>query len=222
MERQSAMSDSQIFDIFSDDDGLCPLPMFDTHCVLWRKFAEDLLKMKSNPALITQYCRSQPNPVSAMLNMLTSVGGYKEDPLAKKAVLLAVILANRPERFLFPADRYPLPITTFPPIVDYHIQRSALRVGLVNINDADLLDKIRSRSLLAEADESQIRRAVYEAMERLVEVSGKGIAALDWFFFQNRRRCPEMTEPDCPHCEIQSVCSRRKDLFQPVRRTTFY
>jgi hypothetical protein len=56
----------------------------------------------------------------------------------------------------------------------------------------------------------------------LEKESGKGIGSLDWFFFQNRRRCPEMTDPDCPRCEIRTVCPQRKDLFQPVLRTTFY
>lgn len=215
MERQSTMSDRQIFDVFADDDGRCPLPMFDTHCRLWRQFALDLIKLKRTPVSVVEWCRTQKNSVSEFLRVLAGVGGYKEDPLAKKAALLAVILVNRPEHFLAPPD-------LFPPIVDYHIQRSALRVGLVRVVDPTLEGRIRSRKILAEDEETEIRAAVYKAMEELSAVSGKGIDSLDWFFFQNRRRCPEMTEPECPACEIQSVCAQRKDLFQPVRRTTYY
>ncbi len=217
MERQSGMPDSQIFDFFADDRGHCPLPMFETHCALWREYARDLIGIGKSPKEIVDGCRRGKNPVADFLRILTSVGGYKEDPLAKKAALLAVILANRPEHFFSPAANF-----KFPPIVDYHIQRSALRIGLVRVDDPALESKIRARNILAEEEEIAIRQAVYEAMEKLAEASGKGIDSLDWFFFQNRRRCPEMTEPECPKCEIQSVCARQKDLFQPVRRTTFY
>jgi hypothetical protein len=45
---------------------------------------------------------------------------------------------------------------------------------------------------------------------------------VDWFFFNARRRCPEMTEPECAHCAVDPACAHRKALFQPVLRTTFY
>ena len=48
------------------------------------------------------------------------------------------------------------------------------------------------------------------------------MGAVDWFFFSARRRCPEMIEPDCPNCPVDPVCAHRKELFQPVRRTSFY
>jgi len=31
-----------------------------------------------------------------------------------------------------------------------------------------------------------------------------------------------MSEPECPSCEVEAVCRRKKELFQPVFRTTFY
>jgi len=31
-----------------------------------------------------------------------------------------------------------------------------------------------------------------------------------------------MTEPECSHCPIDAVCAHRKELFQPVMRTTDY
>jgi hypothetical protein len=53
-------------------------------------------------------------------------------------------------------------------------------------------------------------------------LSGKSIQAVDWFFFNFRRRCPEMTEPECALCPVDPVCAHRKELFQPVFRTAFY
>jgi hypothetical protein len=43
-----------------------------------------------------------------------------------------------------------------------------------------------------------------------------------YFFFTNRTRCPEMTDPQCPVCPVQDVCARRTSLFQPVFRTEAY
>jgi hypothetical protein len=41
-------------------------------------------------------------------------------------------------------------------------------------------------------------------------------------FANARRRCPEMTEPECMACPLDPVCAHRMEYFQPVLRTTFY
>ena len=46
--------------------------------------------------------------------------------------------------------------------------------------------------------------------------------AVDWFFFGARKRCPEMSEPQCHVCLVDPVCAHRKELFQPVLRTSHY
>lgn len=216
LKKQADMSDREITAVFSGDDGRCPLPMSDAHCELWREFAKDMVELDLSPARIVESARRSDNPIRSITNTLSKIGGYKEDPLAKKATLLAVILANRPERFLGTRQH------GFAPIVDYHIMRSLIRIGLVKITDPDLETQIQKRKIISQEDESAVRRSVYDGMLLLEKESGKGIDALDWFFFQNRKRCPEMSEPECPKCEIQSVCAKRKELFQPVTRTTFY
>jgi hypothetical protein len=148
---------------------------------------------------------------------MDQVGGYKEDPLRKKSVLLAMILAQRPERFLqIGSDEH------VPPVIDYHLMRSCLRIGLLGIVEAELDAKLRARQLLEPEEEWAVRYAAYEAIQALAERSGKSMGAVDWFFFNARRRCPEMTEPDCAHCQVDPVCAHRKELFQPVIRTSFY
>jgi hypothetical protein len=67
-----------------------------------------------------------------------------------------------------------------------------------------------------------VRLAAYQAIQRVQSLSGCSMGAVDWFFFNARRRCPEMTEPDCTNCAIDAACAHRKELFQPVIRTTFY
>ena len=137
--------------------------------------------------------------------------------MRKKAALLAMILRQRPERFLREALE-----DEVPPIVDYHVQRSCLRMGLVKVGDAELAARLSRREVVSEDEESEVRRRSWEAMDELATASGLGMGAVDWFFFQNRRRCPEMTEPECGRCPVETVCARRTELFQPVRRTTFY
>ena len=149
--------------------------------------------------------------------MLDHIAGYKEDPLRKKSMLLALILEQRPEHFLGPAlgeDE--------PPVIDYHLMRSCLRTRLVDVIDAELRGRLIRREELAAEDEWAVRRAAYQAIQRVQRLSGRSMGAVDWFFFNARRRCPEMTEPDCAHCAIDPVCAHRTELFQPVRRTTFY
>jgi hypothetical protein len=107
-------------------------------------------------------------------------------------------------------------------VVDYHVQRSLLRLGLVGVEDAALRSRLLARARLEPADEEAVRRAAFAALEHLRTESGRSMAACDFFLFSMRRRCPEMQEPDCPACPADPACAHRKELFQPVRRTTFY
>jgi hypothetical protein len=156
-------------------------------------------------------------PRTALLDLLAHVGGYKEDPLRKKAMLLCLILEQRPERLLKAA-----PGEAEPPVIDYHLMRSCLRTGLIDIRDENLREKVIARQELLAEDEWAIRWAAYEAIQQVQQQSGRSMGAVDWFFFGARQRCPEMIEPDCARCAVDPVCAHRKELFQPVRRTTFY
>ena len=102
------------------------------------------------------------------------------------------------------------------------VVRSALRTGLVRVDDPALRQRLENRQLLAAADEAAVRDATYAAIGRLMAQTGLSAAAIDWFFFQNRTRCPETQDPDCPDCPVQALCARETGLFQPVYRTTAY
>jgi hypothetical protein len=156
-------------------------------------------------------------PLQALLMILSHIPGYAGDPLQKKAMLLALTLENRPEHFLTVTDP-----ESAVPIIDYHLQRSALRTGLVRVEDPVLRAKLEARELVSDEEESAIRQATYEAVEGLIARSGRSAAAVDWFFFQNRTGCPEMTEPRCTECPVCLLCARQTRLFQPVFRTTAY
>ena len=76
--------------------------------------------------------------------------------------------------------------------------------------------------LIEPAEEWAVRYPAYRAREQVVALSGKSEGAVDWFFFGARKRCPEMSEPECEICQVDPVCAHRVELFQPVLRTSFY
>jgi ribokinase len=215
--RQSRLSRDELAALTRSDDGSAPLPALDLHLAQAQSYGRDMLALDQSPAAVVAKATASPTPLRTVLANLDHVGGYKEDPLRKKATLLALILAQRPERFL-----RPVVAESFPPVIDYHLMRSCLRTGLVDVRDAVLHQALIERRLLEPADEWAVRLAAYEAVDQLVVRSGQSMGAVDWFFFNARRRCPEMTDPDCAACPIDPACAHRKALFQPVIRTAYY
>jgi hypothetical protein len=213
----AAKNNRALAEIFHDDAGQNPLPMWPEHLALLRGYAQWFADRQTTPAEVVRQINAEPKPLFALLALLAEIPGYAEDPLQKKAMLLAIALENRPEHFLKVSDP-----ESAVPIIDYHLQRSALRTGLVRVEDAVLRHKLAARERLGESEERSIRAATYAAIAQLIAKSGLSSAAVDWFFFQNRTRCPETTEPDCPACPVQAICAQETPLFQPVFRTTAY
>ena len=215
--RQAALGAEELAEVFRADDGRMPMPALDLHLQAACAYGQDMQALNWTPAHIVAEAHRAPRPRARLLDLLTHVGGYKEDPLRKKAMLLALILEQRPERFVQPA-----PGEAEPPVIDYHLMRSCLRIGLIEVRDDDLRHRVVDRQELGEDEEWAIRFAAYQAIQHVQRQSGRSMGAVDWFFFGARRRCPEMTEPDCLNCPVDPVCAHRKELFQPVRRTSFY
>ncbi len=213
---QSRLDATALGDRLRAGDGR-DLPALELRWAQARSYGRDLEALGWTPASIVERANAHPRPLAAFLEQLDQAGGYKEDPLRKKSVLLALILRQRPEGFLRAAEGEDVP-----PVVDYHVQRGCLRMGLVRALDRDLRRRLISRRLLDAEDEWAVRRACCAAMAAVQQASGRSMGAVDWFFFQNRRRCPEMSEPECRRCGVDAVCAHDTALFQPVRRTTFY
>ena len=213
---QAALTKKDLRAVLRADDGTVPMPALDLHLSLAQRYGQDMLALGLTPQILLQRVNESNSPIWSLLRYLDHISGYKEDPLRKKSSLLAILLQQRPEKFLADDE------VDAPPIVDYHIMRSCLRTGLIDVKDEQLANKLVGRELLSEAEESAVRMAAHSTIEQLVERSGKSMGAVDWFFFQARKRCPEMTEPLCSQCVVDPVCAHRKSLFQPVRRSSFY
>lgn len=216
--RLAAWTRADLLRVFGDDHGRMPLPVPETHLELARGYGRACLQRGWTSRGIVAEANAAASPVGALLEHLAVLPGYAEDPLRKKAMLLAYALANRPERWL----RAPPDDPGWGPCVDYHVQRTALRMGLVSVRDAALRSALEDRRVVAEADEAEVRTAVHEAMRRLRAETGLDDATLDAAFFESRRRCPETSEPDCPRCPAEPGCAKMKAMFQPVFRTTYY
>jgi hypothetical protein len=217
-ERQANLGREELLAVFRADDGDDPMPALDLHLEQARHYGRDMLALGLTPQAVVQKALASAQPLRTFLVTLDQIGGYKQDPLRKKSQLLALILNCRPEAFL--------PLRNdeqVAPVMDYHLMRSCLRVGLIDVLDEELKSKLINRQIVSAAEEWAVRYAAYRTMEQVVALSGKSAGAVDVFFFTNaRKRCPEMTEPECGFCPLDPVCAHRKGFFQPVLRTCFY
>jgi hypothetical protein len=216
-ERQAALTREELQAVFRSDDGEDAMPALDLHLAQANAYGRDMLALGLTPAGIVQEALASAQPLQSFLLTLDKVGGYKEDPLRKKSLLLAMLLDLRPEQFL-PLRRD----ERLMPIVDYHLQRTCLRVGLIDVVDDELRTKLSNREVVSPAEEWAVRYPVYLAMAQVETLSGQPTATVNGLFFQSRRYCPEMTEPACQRCALDPVCAHRVELFQPVLWTSFY
>ena len=98
------------------------------------------------------------------------------------------------------------------------------------VGEATLGRKVGNKALLwgaiagtiPDLDVVYIKLIGGDAIDEIVRLSGKSMGAVDFYFFGARLRCPEMSEPQCELCSLDPICAKRKELFQPVVRTTFY
>ncbi|MBI4158002.1 MAG: hypothetical protein HY505_00030 [Candidatus Yanofskybacteria bacterium] len=169
-----------------------------------------------DPATMISIANHSTWPLRSFLNLSSTLPGYDQDLLLKKNLLLAMILANRPERFLKVG-----PEEKWPPIADYHLMRVSLRLGIVE-PDPQEYELLSRRTWVSGETENSVRSAVYDAVNMVIELSGRTMSEVDFLLWSARRYCPEMEAPNCSKCVFDSVCAKRIELFQPVFRTTSY
>jgi hypothetical protein len=217
-ERQANLARQDLQALFRADDGSDPMPALELHLEQAQQYGRDMRALGLTPGEVVRQAQASPHPLATFMEMLDRVGGYKEDPLRKKPALLAMILNQRPEAFLTfgPGEQVA-------PVVDYHLLRACLRMGLLDVVGGELRQDLADRRVVSAAGEWAVRHAAYLVIERIAALTGIHAGAVDnWFFLTARGRCLEMAEPQCARCPADPVCAHRKELFQPVIRTTFY
>lgn len=212
----------------ADDAGRVPFPDFSQRASLARDYGRDMMRNHLSARNIVGEANKSAQPLKKFLQSISHLPGYQGDPLQKKPLLLAMALANRPEHFLHVPPDDP----DWRPIIDYHLMRLALRTGMVD--PGNWLPHVEARCVKPEKPgeiktpyiplegEQEIREKVFQAIQEVATISGKSPVQLDFTLWDARRYCPEIEVPNCPACPFTGECQKRTNLFQPVRRTTWY
>jgi hypothetical protein len=208
------LSDDDLRWLFSDDDGTIQFHDLERRLALSHQYARHFVECGYTPATIVEEANKSASPLSVFLAATTAVPGYDADDLLKKNTLLAMVLANRPERFLDVKDP-----EHWRPIVDYHLMRLSLRLGCVRLSPEEA-QKSQSREFATAPEERKIRHATYDALKKLVQESGYSPSSLDGLLWMGRQYCPEMDAPACDKCVFDSICKKEISLFQPVSPDT--
>ncbi len=204
--------------IFFDDNGPVIWPDFETRFRNSRAYGRWFIGNDTSPSQILAEANRAGEPLKDFLRQLRPIPGYEhtQDVFKKKNLLLAMMLSNRPERFLKVTDP-----ENWKPLVDYHVMRLCLRLGTVELDEEER-EINRQRLWTSARSEMRIREASCEAVKRIIRQSGRPMPFVDDKLWQARRYCPEMAEPECLKCSFGNVCEKRVELFQPVFRTTAY
>jgi hypothetical protein len=174
-----------------------------------------------------------------LIDLLAEFKGY-EDPHFKKGFLLLMIY-DKYNLFKI-KDRENL----FVP-VDYHLQRVALRSGIVRVVDKNLEKKLKNREVVDEKDEFEIRDYVKRSYKIVERSSGIETFDLNQIFWNLGRSCCHYSyDPRCnkcpkTHCSLEQSldykCEGRcpianacmatceaemRKLFEPTLKTTYY
>ena len=117
----------ELSNCLADDVGT-QWPDFEHRLRLTQAWGQWLRRNELTPALIVEEANRNQLPLREVLEILRT-SPFGRDHMMKKAVLLAMVLYNRPERFLRVSEQ-----DTWPAIVDYHLMRVSLRLGMVKAN----------------------------------------------------------------------------------------
>jgi len=142
--KQAKLSREEFLKVFRSDDGKDPMPAFDLHLEFARCFGQDMMALDLDAQKVVARAKNSSTPLKTLYSIMDHVSGFKEDPLRKKMSLLALALSQRPEIFLTLGKEEQIP-----PVIDYHLMRSCLRTGIIEIKDKDLEKILINRELIS-------------------------------------------------------------------------
>lgn len=200
---------SEFQKIFSDDVGPIPFPDTCMHWRLTRAYGEWFDASGTSPEAIVDTCTREPDPIRGLIRTLAYVPGYREDPLQTKMLMLAHVLAARPERFL--------PSESPRPIVRCAFVRIALRTGMVVLGPDLRGDNILRKEVVPSLA-IRVRAAAEYAAQILSERSRLSVTQVSDAMNALGSLCREDSPPPCPTCLFRTVCKKDAMAFQCVVR----
>ncbi|MDW8061670.1 MAG: hypothetical protein RMJ00_03125 [Nitrososphaerota archaeon] len=124
------------------------------------------------------------------------------DPLAKKIMVLASLLEFEGLASFTDSDEH------MDVGVDYHLQRVALRTGMVRIADRDVFESIVKGRFVSRMVHDAVRSRCIEAYRIIVRETGFKPREVDAIFWNLGRSCCTVREPSCnPPCIRSDICS---------------
>jgi hypothetical protein len=209
--------------------------------VLLSTFAPDgdplnstLDRIEERVAMITEICNLlKSNYDSSVSQFIDQSGGYLlqddrgiyeslaqmspfADPLCKKSSFFIKLATNAGLIYIRDPEN-------LVPIMDYHMQRVLLRMGCVQVNDTELMRKLKHKEPLD--SDQPVRQVCIDALSLIAEVAGRNILEMNDIFWPLGRSCCEKTTLCQEGICIKSPCSFNKIIqtedhgictFQPV------
>ena len=176
---------------------------------LLRDAAHELLRAYGGSvSRLLEACEGRLSGPGGLIERLRAFRAFS-DPLAKKTMVFAILASL--EGLWRPSD--PEAITVG---VDYHLQRVALRTGMVRVLDGRLREKLARRLFVSAGEHQAIREACLKAYLLVGRLAGLSQLEIDQIFWHLGRSCCRLREPACTlkgACKRQSdACSLRKAL----------
>lgn len=123
------------------------------------------------------------------------------DPLAKKIMVLASLIEFEGLASFEDSDSMEVG-------VDYHLQRIALRTGMVRIADRGLSEMIARGRFVSKPIHDAIRSSCLEAYRIIIDEAGFKPREVDAIFWNLGRSCCSIRRPSCnPPCLRSDTCS---------------
>jgi hypothetical protein len=130
---------------------------------------------------------------SNLIGLLSQFRAYR-DPVRKKLYFFLALMQNTGVWVYVDPDQLGAP-------VDYHEVRGHLRIGSVEVYDADLRSKLLQGTEVTAEQDVSIRQAVHEALMFLSECSGmRNPSQLHYLFWNVFRSCCTRENPHCYSC----------------------
>ena len=135
-----------------------------------------------------------PDAVAEMAERLRRVRAY-EDPVGKKALLLAKFLDGRGLVKFKDPENFDVP-------VDNHLSRIAYRLGIADVDYGQLFEGLE----LGREEDAEVRQKVKLAWRLVAKFSGVDPFTLDDFLWSFGRRVCTREAPKCGQCPFRSIC----------------
>ena len=135
-----------------------------------------------------------PETISGLIERLKPIRAY-EDPVAKKALLLAKFLDGRGLVKFKDPENFDVP-------VDNHLSRIAYRLGIVDVDYKALFEGVE----LSREEDAEVRNKVKLAWRLVSRFSGVDPFTLDDFLWSFGRRICVREGPRCAQCPFRRIC----------------